>query len=46
MDGILVGLGSMLFVVHHTRTEEEAGRFELLGSTVVGRNAALSASVT
>ncbi|MGB8311978.1 MAG: ABC transporter permease [Halobacteriota archaeon] len=45
MDGMLVGLGSMLFVVRHTRTEEEAGRFELLGSTVVGRNAALSASM-
>lgn len=42
---VLVGLGSMLFVVRHTRTEEEAGRFELLGSTVVGRQAALSASL-
>lgn len=44
-DALLVGLGSLLFVVRHTRTEEGAGRFELLGSTVVGRNAALSASV-
>jgi ABC-2 type transport system permease protein len=44
-DALLVGLGSLLFVVRHTRTEEGAGRFELLDSTVVGRNAALSASV-
>jgi len=42
---LLVGLGSMLFVVRHTRTEEEAGRFELLDSTVVGRQTALSASL-
>ena len=44
-SAVLVGLGSALFVVRHTRTQEEAGRFELLGSTVVGRQAALSASL-
>jgi ABC-2 type transport system permease protein len=44
-SGVLVGLGSALFVVRHTRTQEEAGRFELLDSTVVGRQAALSASL-
>ena len=44
-NALLVGLGSLLFVIRHTRTEEEAGQFELLGSTVVGHNAALSASM-
>jgi len=44
-SGVLVGLGSTLFVVRHTRTQEEAGRFELLDATVVGRQAALSASL-
>jgi ABC-2 type transport system permease protein len=44
-SAVLVGLGSALFVVRHTRTQEEAGRFDLLGSTVVGRQATLSASL-
>lgn len=44
-SAVLVGLGSALFVVRHTRTPEAAGRFELLGATVVGRQAALSASM-
>jgi len=44
-SAVLVGLGSALFVVRHTRTQEEAGRFELLDATVVGRQAALSASL-
>jgi ABC-2 type transport system permease protein len=39
----LVGLASMLTVIRHTRTDEEAGRRELLGATVVGRNAPLTA---
>ena len=34
-----------MLVVRHTRAEEEAGRLELLGATVVGRHAALSAAV-
>lgn len=40
-----LGLASLLTVIRHTRTEEESGRRELLGSTVVGRHAALSASL-
>src|SRR5262249_44096901 len=42
---ILVGLMSVLTVVRHTRTEEETGRLELLGATVVGRNAPLTAAL-
>lgn len=36
---------SILFLIRHTRTEEEAGRRELLGSTVVGRHAPLAAAL-
>jgi ABC-2 type transport system permease protein len=36
---------SILFIIRHTRTEEEAGRRELLGSTVVGRLAPLTAAL-
>jgi ABC-2 type transport system permease protein len=42
---ILVSLMSILTVVRHTRTEEESGRLELLGATVVGRFAPLTAAV-
>ncbi len=42
---LLVGLVSLIIVIRHTRTEEEAGRRELLGSTVVGRHAQLSAAL-
>jgi polyether ionophore transport system permease protein len=41
----VVGLASLLTVIRHTRTDEEAGRRELLGSTVVGRNAPLTAAL-
>lgn len=48
----LVGLGSalvavlaFLITVRHTRGEEEAGRLELIGATVVGRYAALTAAL-
>jgi ABC-2 type transport system permease protein len=41
----MVGLASLLTVIRHTRTDEEAGRRELLGSTVVGRNAPLTAAL-
>lgn len=34
-----------ILTVRHTRTEEEAGRFELVGSTVVGRRAPLTAAL-
>jgi ABC-2 type transport system permease protein len=36
---------AFMLVVRHTRAEEEAGRLELLGATVVGRFAPLSAGV-
>jgi ABC-2 type transport system permease protein len=42
---ILVALMNILTVVRHTRTEEETGRSELVGSGVVGRYAALTAAV-
>ncbi|MGW5717527.1 ABC transporter permease [Amycolatopsis sp. NPDC003865] len=42
---VIVGLIAVLTVVRHTRTEEEAGRRELTGATVVGRHAGLAAAV-
>lgn len=42
---ILIGVASFLTVIRHTRTEEEKGRLELLGATVVGRHAPLSAAL-
>jgi ABC-2 type transport system permease protein len=42
---ILVAVMSILTVVRHSRTEEETGRLELVGSTVVGRYAPLSAAL-
>jgi ABC-2 type transport system permease protein len=42
---IVVGLISLLTVIRHTRVEEESGRRELVGSTVVGRNAGLAAAL-
>lgn len=42
---IFVALASLLTVIRHTRTEEEAGRRELLASTVVGRQAPLAAAL-
>ncbi|MFF4128705.1 ABC transporter permease [Microbispora rosea] len=42
---ILVGLMSLLTIVRHTRTEEETGRLELIGATVVGRYAPLTAAL-
>jgi ABC-2 type transport system permease protein len=41
----IVGLVSLLTVLRHTRTEEEAGRCELLGANVVGRHAPLAAAL-
>ncbi|MBM0258866.1 ABC transporter permease, partial [Micromonospora sp. 4G55] len=43
---LIVGLVSLLTVIRHTRTEEEAGRRELLGATVLGRYAGLTAALT
>jgi ABC-2 type transport system permease protein len=42
---VIVGLISLLTVIRHTRTEEETGRRELLGATVVGRHAGLAAAL-
>lgn len=42
---VIIALVSLLTVIRHTRTEEEAGRRELLGSTVVGRHAPLAAAL-
>jgi ABC-2 type transport system permease protein len=42
---VLAGLMSTFLVVRHTRTEEELGQAELVGSTPVTRNAALAATV-
>lgn len=41
----LVALLAIIIVVRHTRGEEEQGRLELVGSTVVGRQAALTAAL-
>ncbi|GAB1515042.1 ABC transporter permease [Actinophytocola sp. KF-1] len=45
MGAALAGLLAIFTVVRHTRAEEEAGRAELLGATVVGRYAALTAAL-
>jgi polyether ionophore transport system permease protein len=42
---LTAGLMSIFLVIRHTRADEEAGRLELLGSTVVGRHAALAAGL-
>jgi ABC-2 type transport system permease protein len=42
---IIVGLFALLTVVRHTRTDEDAGRTELIGATVVGRSAQLAAAL-
>jgi ABC-2 type transport system permease protein len=42
---LLIGVAVILTVIRHTRAEEEAGRTELLDSTVVGRYAGLTAAL-
>jgi ABC-2 type transport system permease protein len=42
---VLAALMSIQAVVRHTRTEEETGRAELVGSAVVGRHAPLAAAL-
>ena len=42
---VLIALIALLTVIRHTRTEEETGRRELVGATVVGRHAALAAAL-
>ncbi len=39
------GLMSVFIVIRHTRADEEAGRLELVGSTAVGRSAALAVGI-
>jgi ABC-2 type transport system permease protein len=43
--GIFASLATILVVIRHTRTDEEAGRLELVGSAVVGRHAPLVAGL-
>ncbi len=45
IGALLVGLMAVLTVIRHTREEEETGRRELLGATVVGRHAPLMAAL-
>ena len=45
LGGVFLALLAYVVVRRHTRTEEEAGRLELLGAGVVGRRAALAAAV-
>lgn len=42
---VVIGLAVILTVIRHTRTDEEAGRRELVGSLVVGRHAGLAAAL-
>ena len=43
--GIFAALVAIFVVIRHTRSDEEAGRLELVGSTAVGRQAALVAGL-
>jgi ABC-2 type transport system permease protein len=42
---LLAGLMSVFIVIRHTRADEESGRLELIGATVVGRRAPLAAAL-
>ncbi|WP_045745356.1 ABC transporter permease [Actinoplanes rectilineatus] len=42
---VLIGLAALLSVIRHTRTDEEAGRTELIRAAVVGRWAQLAAAL-
>lgn len=46
VGAVIVAVMAILAVTRHTRAEEEQGRLELIGSTVVGRYAALTAALT
>jgi ABC-2 type transport system permease protein len=45
IGAVSVAVLALFVVVRHTRTEEETGRLELLGATVVGRRAPLTAAL-
>jgi ABC-2 type transport system permease protein len=42
---VVLGLANLFTVIRHTRTDEEAGRRELWGSTITGRHADLAAAL-
>lgn len=46
LGSLIVGLMTVLTLIRHTRDDEESGRRELLGSTVVGRHAPLTAALS
>jgi ABC-2 type transport system permease protein len=46
LGAFLLGLMAVLTMARHTRDDEESGRRELLGSTVVARHAPLAAALT
>ena len=45
IGSMLIGLMAVLTVIRNTREDEETGRRELLGSTVLGRHAPLTAAL-
>ena len=45
IGAVAVAILTSFLVVRHTRSEEETGRLELLGATVVGRRAPLTAAL-
>ncbi|GAB3914508.1 exporter of polyketide antibiotics [Kibdelosporangium lantanae] len=45
IGALLGGLMSMLTINRHTRADEETGRLELIGATVVGRHAPMAAAL-
>lgn len=45
IGALMVSLMSVVTVNRHTRQDEEAGRLELLGATVVGRHAPMTAAL-
>jgi ABC-2 type transport system permease protein len=45
LGAAMVGLLAAIVTIRHTRAEEETGRLELLGGTVVGRKAPLTAAL-
>ncbi|MCS7483353.1 ABC transporter permease [Umezawaea endophytica] len=45
LGAVMIALLSIIVVVRHTRAEEESGRLELVGATVVGRYAPLTSAL-
>ncbi|HEU4320687.1 MAG TPA: ABC transporter permease [Acidimicrobiia bacterium] len=45
LTSLFLGIMAVLSMIRHTRDDEETGRRELLGSTVVGRHAPLAAAL-